>query len=363
MSSSLALKIDALLHGNELSTETAVSNPPYKKLGFIWWGLIAAAVIAFVTALSVGRISIHPVDTLAWLVGTSAAPGTDTATAYTVLGSLRLPRALLAVVLGAGLGVAGAVLQCVLRNPLGGPQNVGLLAGAGAGGTLALLLAASSVGVVALAFLGGVAALACVLWLSKVDGHVSVLSLVLSGVVVGSLFTAIIALLQYLADPERQLPNLVFWLMGSLSTASPAKVWLAATCVVPAVALLWALAGKLDVLSSGDAEAQSLGVKPTRLRLLTLVCTTLICSAVVACAGLVAWVGLVVPHIARMLVGSSMQQLLPASALVGAVVLLLVDTLCRSLSAAEIPLGAVTAIVGAPLFAWLLKRQLTLGSR
>jgi len=327
----------------------------------VWWCLATAVPLAFVLALSVGRIAIHPLNALAWLGGATAQAGSDAATAYTVLGSLRLPRALLAVVLGSGLGVAGAVLQCVLRNPLGGPQNVGLLAGAGAGGTLALLLAATPVGVVAAAFVGGMLAIVCVLWLARVQGQVSVLSLVLSGVVVSSLFTAVIALLQYLADPERQLPNLVFWLMGSLATASPAKVALAVVCVLPAVLLLWALAGRLDVLASGDTEAQSLGVPPARLRLLALVATALICSAVVACGGLVAWVGLVVPHMARLLVGSSMRVLLPASALSGAAVLLLVDTLCRSVSAAEIPLGAVTAIVGAPLFAWLLKRQLVTG--
>ena len=329
---------------------------------WVWYGMTAAVPLAFVLALSVGRIAIHPLDALAWLAGGTALVGSDTATAYTVLGSLRLPRALLAVVLGSGLGVAGAVLQCVLRNPLGGPQNVGLLAGAGAGGTLALLMALTPLGVVTSAFMGGMLAIACVLWLAKVRGQVSVLSLVLSGVVVSSLFTAVIALFQYLADPERQLPNLVFWLMGSLSTASPAKVTLAVVCVLPAMLLMWALAGRLDVLASGDTEAQSLGVKPARLRLLALVACALICSAVVACGGLVAWVGLVVPHIARLLVGSSMRFLIPASALSGAAVLLLVDTLCRSVSAAEIPLGAVTAIVGAPLFAWLLKRHLASGS-
>lgn len=361
MTAALELRIAAALTGT--AQPGAVAHAPASRgpLRWVWWCLASAVPLAFILALSVGRIAIHPLDALAWLAGASVPAGTEAATAHTVLGSLRLPRALLAMVLGGGLGVAGAVLQCVLRNPLGGPQNVGLLAGAGAGGTLALLLAASPVGVVSAAFFGGMAAMVCVLWLARIQGQVSVLSLVLSGVVVSSFFVAVIALLQYLADPERQLPNLVFWLMGSLATASPAKVWMAGLGVLPAALLLWALAGRLDLLASGDTEAQSLGVQPARLRLLALVCTALICSVVVACGGLVAWVGLVVPHIARLLVGSSMRALLPASALSGAAVLLLVDTLCRSLSAAEIPLGAVTAIVGAPLFASLLKRQLMAG--
>lgn len=357
MKSGLELSIASALAGAERPSAAGQSA----SLRWVWWGLAGVVPVAFILALSVGRIAVSPLDALAWLAGASAVSGSDAATAHTVLGSLRLPRALLAMVLGSGLGVAGAVLQCVLRNPLGGPQNVGLLAGAGAGGTLALLAAASPVGVVAAAFVGGMGAIACVLWLARVQGQVSVLSLVLSGVVVSSLFTAVIALLQYLADPERQLPNLVFWLMGSLAAASPAKVGVALLCVLPAVVLLWALAGRLDVLASGDTEALSLGVRPVQLRLVALVSTALICSAVVACGGLVAWVGLVVPHMARLLVGSSMRALLPASALSGAAVLLLVDTLCRSVSAAEIPLGAVTAIVGAPLFAWLLKRQLMTG--
>jgi iron complex transport system permease protein len=352
-----ASSVGALQQGVTLNT-----TPTSGLKRMVWFALAGSVPLAFIVALSVGRIAIQPMSTLAWLAGASATTGTEMATAFTVLGSLRLPRALLALVLGGGLGVAGAVLQCVLRNPLGGPQNTGLLAGAGAGGTLALLLSATPMGVVTAAFAGGMLALASVLWLARVQGHASVLSLVLSGVVVSSLFTAVIALLQYLADPERQLPNLVFWLMGSLAAASPSKVWLAVLCVVPAVLLLWALVGRLDALASGDTEAQSLGLHPARLRLIALVATALICSAVVACGGLVAWVGLVVPHIARLLVGSSMRMLLPASALIGATVLLMVDTLCRSVSAAEIPLGAVTAIVGAPFFAWLVKRQLAVGN-
>lgn len=328
---------------------------------WVWAGLAGVVPLAFLLALSVGRIAVSPWDALGWLAGASPAADGDSATAHVVLGSLRLPRALLAMLLGGGLGVAGAVLQCILRNPLSGPQNVGLLPGAGAGGTLALLLAAPSGVVVAAAFVGGLISISCVLWLARVQGRVTVLSLVLSGLVMSSLFTALIGLMQYVADPERQLPNLVFWLMGSLAGATPAKVAVAAVCVLPAAALLWALAGRLDVLANGDAEALSLGVQPVRLRTLALVSTALICSAVVASGGLVAWVGLVVPHMARLLVGSALRALLPASALCGAAILLLVDTLCRSITPAEIPLGAVTAVAGAPVFAWLLKRQLMTG--
>ena len=329
---------------------------------WVWWGLAGSVPVAFMLALSSGRIAVNPLDALSWIAGASVVSGSDSATAHIVLGSLRFPRALLAILLGTGLGVAGAVLQCVLRNPLGGPQNVGLLAGSGVGGTLALMMAAPPAGVVAAAFTGGILAITAVLWLARTQGQVSVLSLVLSGVVVSSLCTAVIALLQYLADPERQLPNLVFWLMGSLSSTTPAKVALAALCILPTVVLLWALAGRLDVLACGDTEALSLGIRPTQLRILALGSTALICSAVVACGGLVAWIGLVVPHMARLLVGSNMRTLIPASALCGSTVMLLVDTLCRSMSAAEIPLGAVTAIVGAPLFAWLLKRQMIAGA-
>ena len=342
------------------SLHTALASEPPKL--WLWAACCAGVALLFLGALAVGRIAIAPTELIAWLSGQSAATSSEAATAHAILGNLRLPRASLAVLLGGGLGVAGAVLQCVLRNPLGGPQNVGLLAGAGMGGTLALLLAFSPWGVVFLAFIGGLLALACVLWLARVQGQVTVLSLVLSGVVVSSLFTALIALLQYTADPERQLPNLVFWLMGSLASANPSKVWLAMICVLPAVAVLWAVAGRLDVLASGDVEAQSLGVRPAQLRRLTLVSTALICSAVVACAGLIAWIGLVVPHMARMLVGSQMRSMIPASALIGAGVLLVVDTLCRSVTAAEIPLAAITAILGAPLFAWLLKRQFSAGA-
>lgn len=324
----------------------------------VWYALLALLAAAFTAALCLGRITVSPVAMWGWIAGTDAPAGTPLATAQTVLGVLRLPRALLAILLGAGLGMAGAVLQGVLRNPLAGPQNVGVLAGAGAGGTLALLFWGHPAVVTGAAFAGGLLAIAGVLWLARVEGQITALSLILAGIVVSSLLTALIAVAQFTADPERQLPNLVFWLMGSLATASPARVLIAALCIVPAGIALWCVASRLDVLASGDDEARSLGVNPAVVRSSALTAVALICSGVVACAGLIGWIGLVVPHMARPLVGAGQRALMPASAIIGAVVLLVVDTLCRSATAAEIPLGAVTAVLGAPLFAVLLKRQL-----
>jgi len=277
--------------------------------------------------------------------------------------SVRLPRTLLAALCGAGLAVAGAALQGCLRNPLVGPQNVGVLSGAGFGGTVGLFLGWSPFGVASAAFVSGLTAMWLVLWLGRSVGQTTVLLLVLAGIVVSTLFAALTTLLQYLADPERQLPALVFWLMGSFATANMAKLLLALGPVVVGVLVLTALAFRLNILASGEDEARALGVPVDRDRTIVLCAVAAICAAVVAAAGLIAWVGLVMPHLARMLGGPDHRRLLPAAALLGAAFLTVVDTLCRSATAAEIPIGAITALVGAPVFIALLKRTHARGWR
>jgi iron complex transport system permease protein len=180
--------------------------------------------------------------------------------------------------------------------------------------------------------------------------------LVLAGIVISTLFSALTTLLQYLADPERQLPALVFWLMGSFAAVTMSKLALALGPIVLGVLVLTALSFRLNVLASGEDEARTLGVSVARDRTIVLCAVAVICAAVVATAGLIAWVGLVIPHLARMLFGPDHRRLLPASALLGSAFLTIVDTLCRSATAAEIPVGAVTALVGAPVFIGLLKR-------
>ena len=322
--------------------------------------MLAALLLAMLAGITTGRVTVEWSFFWRWLTSAGAfAPGSADATAYAVISSIRLPRAALAVAAGAGLAMAGGALQVTMHNPLAGPHTVGVIAGAGAGGTLALLVFPQPWFVVLLAFGGGLAAIAAVMWLARIERHITVLSVILAGMIVGSLFTAIIALMQFVADPERQLPNLVFWLMGSLATASYEKA--AMVGIIVAIVGVWLTARgfHLNVMYSGDDEARTLGVDAPRLRTAVLCAVALVCAAVVSACGLVAWVGLVVPHIARLIVGHDHRVLIPCSAIVGAIFVVLVDTLCRTLTAAEIPLGALTAVVGAPVFALLIKRNLS----
>ena len=331
------------------------------SLGF--GGLVVLTLITMVICLGIGRVTLAPGRVLTVLLSGVGIGGPVEALERSIVLSVRLPRTLLATLSGAGLAVAGAALQGCLRNPLVGPQNVGVLSGAGFGGTIGLFLAWGPFGVAAAAFVGGLAAMLLVIWLGRSAGQMTVLMLVLSGIVVSALCVALTTLVQYLADPERQLPALVFWLMGSFATANMSKVVLALGPVVLGMLVLTALAFRLNILASGEDEARALGVPVARDRTIVLCAVAAICAAVVAAAGLIAWVGLVMPHLARMLVGPDHRRLLPAAALLGAAFLTVVDTLCRSATAAEIPVGAITALVGAPVFIFLLKRTHARGWR
>lgn len=324
--------------------------------GIGFGGLVVLTLATVVVCLGIGRVALEPGRVLAVLLSGVGLGGSVDPFESSIVLSARLPRTLLAALSGAGLSVAGAALQGCLRNPLVGPQNVGVLSGAGFGGIIGLFLSWGPFGVAGAAFVGGMAAMLLVLWLGRSAGQTTVLMLVLAGIVVSTLFAALTSLLQYHADPERQLPALVFWLMGSFATADMPKLALALGPVVVGVLVLAALAFRLNILASGEDEARALGVPVRRDRTIVLCAVAAICAAVVAAAGPIAWVGLVIPHLARMLFGPDHRRLLPASALLGASFLTVVDTLCRSATAAEIPVGAITALVGAPVFIYLLKR-------
>lgn len=207
-----------------------------------------------------------------------------------------------------------------------------------------------------LAFAGGLLAVAIVYLLGRSQGRTTILMLVLAGVVTSAFFSALISLATYFADPNDSLPAIVFWLMGSFATASYVKLAAAALPILAGMGLLYALRFRINVLSLGDEQASAMGIAVEPLRWLLLGCATLVVSASVAVSGTVGWVGLVVPHIARMLVGPDHRALLLASALIGGTYMVLVDTVARSATSAEIPLGVITALIGAPLFAWLLRR-------
>lgn len=355
--------MDSSLRGNALLTGAkSLLRPASARSLVLWIGLPAILVGCAVVSLGVGRYPV-PVDRVIGIIVSKLVPLTPfwTDTDARVVLLIRVPRILLAVVIGAGLGLSGASLQGVFHNPLVGPQIIGVFSSAGFGGVLAILLFGNPLLTVVLAFAFGLAGLAVVYWISRVDGRSPVLTLVLAGVVTSAFFTALISLIKFVADPYDRLPVIVFWLMGSLATASYAKLFLVAPVIGAAGMALYLLRWRINVLSLGDEEAQALGVEVERTRWSILVCVAAISAAVVSVSGIIGWVGLVVPHIARMLIGPDHKVLLPTAAMLGASYLLLVDDLARTLTPAEIPLGIITASIGAPVFGYLLRRMHTRG--
>ncbi len=271
----------------------------------------------------------------------------------TVVVDVRLPRVLLAVVVGAGLSGSGVALQTVFRNPLVDPYVLGLSAGAAFGAAAALAMGCSAV--VPSAFAGGLAAVALSVLATGWNDQEATLSLVLVGVVIGGLFTAALTLVQFWADPLR-LQTIVYWTMGNLHHAGWSQVRMAAPWVMGAMAVLWLQSWRLNLLALGDDEARTSGVDPARQRAWVLLPAVFAASASVAVAGIIGFYGLVIPHAARLLVGAGHSRLVLAAAFLGATVLLAVDTLSRSCTSYEFPVGVFTTAIGAPAFLWLLRR-------
>jgi iron complex transport system permease protein len=318
--------------------------------------LLAALLVgAMLLALTSGRFPVDPLRAVEILLAAPFAEAPATIEERIVL-LVRLPRVLLAALAGAGLAIAGAALQGVFRNPLVAPQVLGISPGAAFGGALAILLGLSGAAMVGLAFAFGLAALLAVGLLARIGGQTEIVTVILAGLVIGALFGALVSLLQFVADPNGSLPAIVYWLMGSFAGATWERLGLAAPGIALGLLLLLGLRFRLNLLSLDDAEARSLGVRPERERWLVFCLVAAIVGSQVAVSGIVGWIGLVIPHAARLIVGHDHRVLLPASALLGAAFLVIVDTLARTATTAEIPLGVLTAIVGAPVFAVLLRR-------
>ncbi|GAB2464020.1 FecCD family ABC transporter permease [Xylanimonas ulmi] len=320
--------------------------------------LVVALVAVALVAVAVGRYTV-PVNEAARLlldrVPFLAVPQTWTEAEAKVVLSVRAPRVLLSMLVGGGLALGGSALQAVFRNPLVSPQILGVSSGASFGGVLALLLGLGSAALVGGAFLFGFVALWLVMQIGRTRSGNAILMIVLGGTVVSAFFGALVSLVTYVADPYTTLPSITFWLMGSLATASYAQVAIAAVPVLIGAVVVIGLRWRVNVLSLGDDDARSLGVDPGRLRALLLAMVALMTAGAVAVSGVIGWVGLVVPHIARMIVGPDHRVSMPTTFLLGAAYLTVIDTLSRTLTPGELPLGILTAIIGAPVFVWLLR--------
>jgi len=274
-----------------------------------------------------------------------------------VLLNIRLPRAIVAMLVGAGLSISGASFQGIFKNPLVSPYILGVSAGAGFGAALAILLSGSMIVIQLSAFVFGAMAVALTYVISRIYKTTPILVLVLAGIVVGAFFSALISLVKYVADPTDKLPAIVFWLMGSLASVTTKDAILVTPPIVAGLFVLLLLSWRINILSMGDEDAQTLGINTEKLKLIIIISVTVITASAVCVSGIIGWVGLIIPHVARMIVGPDHKVLLPVSAAIGASYLLLVDSLARTMTTAEIPLGIITAIVGAPFFAYLLRKS------
>jgi len=320
--------------------------------------LIAFAVLiaGLLLAFTVGRYPVGLGDLFALVTAKLTGRTPDLPVAVqNVIWLVRGPRVLAAALVGAALSVAGTAFQGLFRNPLVSPDLLGASSGAALGAVLGIYFSLGVLEIEALAFAGGLVAVAAVYLIgSAMSPRDPVLVLVLTGVVIGALLGAGVGLLKYMADPYNQLPAMTFWLLGSLAATNVTDLVPLFGPVALGTLVLLALRWRMNVMALPDEEARALGVPTTALRIAIVAAATLVTSASVATAGIVGWVGLVVPHIARTLVGPDFARLIPAAALLGGGFLLLIDTLARTMTATEIPLGILTALVGTPFFIWLL---------
>ncbi len=318
--------------------------------------LVAGLAALFAVSFLIGRYPVAPGRVFAILLGRITGAG-EGGTLATVVLQVRLPRMAAAVLVGAALASSGAALQSLFKNPLVSPSILGVSAGCGFGAALGMLLSLSLPWVQALAFLSGLAAVLAALAIGRGFGAGSPTLLVLAGVVVSAIFSALISLAKVVADPVDKLPSITFWLLGGLAKAGGRDVLLAGAPVCLGCLVLHAHRWQLNVMALGEEEAMALGVDTRRVRLVVVLATTLMTAAAVSISGVVGWVGLLIPHMARMVAGPSFQDVLPVSMLMGGGYLLLVDDLVRCSGRGEIPLGILTALIGAPFFIGLLMRM------
>ena len=321
--------------------------------------LLSVLLLLFATwSVTLGRYDIAVIDVwrIVWDNVVPAAAPSWTQVQADVVEVVRLPRILAAMLIGAGLSISGAALQGLFRNPLIDPSLIGVTAGAGFGGTLAILLIGGGYPVVVAAFAFGIGSLLAVKGLASVKGRTSTLALVLAGVIVTAFFESAISIVKLLADPHQKLPAITYWLMGSIAATSYRDLLLMALAIIPPSVVIFLLRYQINILSLGEDKARALGSPIEIVQWTIFIAVSFISAGVVATSGIVGWVGLVIPHIARTLVGPDHGRLLPVSALIGAIYLLLVDDIARTATVAELPIGIITALIGVPVFALILRR-------
>ncbi|WRS26733.1 iron ABC transporter permease [Oscillospiraceae bacterium MB08-C2-2] len=320
--------------------------------------LLGALGVIFVFSLCIGRYAVSPAEVVRILFysATGRSHLLDPTQVSVVL-SVRLPRILLGIVIGMGLSAAGAAYQGIFGNPLVSPHVLGVASGAGFGASLGILFSGSVMLIQGMSLAFGLLAVITVMLLSRIGNKTQLFVLVLSGVIVTALFDALVSLIKYTADPQDKLPAIVIWLMGSLASASYRDLMTGAVTILVCLGVLLALRWKMNLLSLDEEEAQALGVNVAQVRGIVIVASTLITASAVSVCGIIGWIGLVIPHMGRIMVGNDHRILLPVSTVLGGIYLVLIDNLARTATTGEIPLSILTAIIGAPFFAYMLRKK------
>lgn len=328
-----------------------------KKKSVVAVVLVVLPMVFFFGTICIGRyyVSLTDVWLGLWQGITGRSSGLSTETAAVVL-QIRLPRAFLGAMVGAALAASGAAFQGLFRNPLVSSGILGVSSGAGFGAALAIVLFNSIFLTPVFAFIFGMTAVVLSYFAGRIDNTSPTITLVLGGTIIQSIFSALISLLKYMADTSTELPAITFWLMGSLASTKTADVLLAFIPMVLGMLGLLLMRYRLNVLSMGDREAKTLGINVNANKAFIIASATLATAGAVCVSGVVGWIGLIIPHVARMLVGNDNKWVVPASMSLGACFVIFCDTLCRTLTGGEIPLGIITALIGGPFFIYLLKK-------
>ncbi|MCR5345012.1 MAG: iron ABC transporter permease [Lachnospiraceae bacterium] len=314
--------------------------------------LIILPIATAIIALMIGRIAISPKDV--FLILTGQGDMVETVSRMTVI-SFRLPRIILALFVGAGLSVAGCAFQGLFANPLATPDTLGVASGASFGAAVAILLGFNAIPVQISSFIFGILAVLLTVLCGRGKGK-GMTMIILSGIMIGSLFSALISFVKYVADAESQLPAITYWLMGSLASTEYKSLIVGVPPILIGILILFILRWRMNLLPLTEDEIKSSGTNVLALRAATVLAATAITAASVSMCGQVGWIGLLVPHMVRMRLGSNFKTVVPASISIGAVFLVIVDTVARSLTASEIPISILTAIIGAPFFIYLMRR-------
>jgi len=330
-----------------------------KRLSGVSAGIILLVILAvvFILSFAMGRYPISPLNVIKILLSHIVSiPHTWPDVMNTIVIQIRLPRIIAAILIGGSLATAGVSFQGLFRNPLVSPDILGVSAGASLGAAMGILFSGNRVVIEAMAFGMAMVAVAVSYSLSRIVKGNATLSLILAGMAMGSLLGAFLSLTKYAADPTNQLPAITYWLMGSLAAINLHDLAFASIPMLVGMGILLLIRWRFNVLAMGEEEAQSLGVDTGKLRIIIVLCCTVITASAVSISGTIGWIGLIMPHIGRILVGPNHKKLIPVTLLLGAIFLLIIDDIARVMAQVEIPIGILTAIVGVPFFLYLLTR-------